>query len=138
MFQSQEYRSTYAVAVSLAEWQYWNDMKMEDKIAMWILHFTGKQRAKVWKRMQFSTAGINDYLNKNGIEKDEEKDFEHIWREDLTDSKNVYRHKVDLLNCKCFHANRRLALRQESKRNRQSTKKVSGKISAIQDANRRG
>lgn len=101
MFQSQEYRSTYAVAVSLAEWQYWNDMNVEDKIAMWILLFTGKQRAKVWKRMQFSKAGVNDYLNRNGIEKDEEKDFEHIWLEDLTDSKNVYRHKIDLLNCKC-------------------------------------
>jgi len=104
MFQSPEYKSNYAMVNSLLEWRYWNDMKIEDKLAMWIFYFTGKQRVKLWKRMQFSKEGMSDYLNKNGIEQTVGEEFERIWVEDLVDSKSTYKHKIDLLNC-IYHYN---------------------------------
>lgn len=41
------------------------DEGYKQQITLWLFYFTPKQRNKLWKRMQFSKAGIQEYVTKN-------------------------------------------------------------------------
>eukprot|EP01022_Parablepharisma_sp_SALTPOND_P016392 TRINITY_DN238_c0_g2_i1.p2 TRINITY_DN238_c0_g2~~TRINITY_DN238_c0_g2_i1.p2 ORF type:complete len:497 (+),score=81.76 TRINITY_DN238_c0_g2_i1:3949-5439(+) len=127
MFNSAEYKSNYATIGPLIQWQYWKEMSVEDKIGLWIFHFTGKQRVRLWKRMEFSKEGVAAYIGRNGLAVDPSQKFEDVWKaiqnlkkndteEEIKESEpdvpvedmarkvecfneTCYKHRVGLLNC---------------------------------------
>jgi len=68
MTQSPEYLSRYPKCVSSLQWEFWNDLKIAEKIEMWLFNFTGKQRVKIWTLMKFSEEGMKEYLELKGID----------------------------------------------------------------------
>ncbi len=64
MFFSPEYNSMYSRIASPLQWDYWNSMLTAQKAEFWLFYLTGKQRVRLWSRMRFSRAGIQDYMTR--------------------------------------------------------------------------
>ena len=62
MFLSPAYNSKYSRMVSPLQWSYWNGLPLEQKVEFWVFHLSGKQRAKLWARMDFAKVRIHDWF----------------------------------------------------------------------------
>eukprot|EP00826_Nyctotherus_ovalis_P048400 TRINITY_DN569_c0_g2_i1.p1 TRINITY_DN569_c0_g2~~TRINITY_DN569_c0_g2_i1.p1 ORF type:complete len:346 (+),score=147.13 TRINITY_DN569_c0_g2_i1:1-1038(+) len=65
MFDSPEYSSNYAQSASDLQWKYWQLFSIQERIELWIFNFTGKQRAKLWRRMSFSNEVLRKFIDKS-------------------------------------------------------------------------